>query len=335
MATVQERQPAWVAYSPCRVSVIVPALNEAENLRYVLPKIPSWVYEVILVDGHSTDGTPERAREILPTVRIVTQEGRGKGAAIRKGVEVAEGDIIVHLDADGSTDPSEIPLFVGALLSGADYAKGSRFAVGAGSYDLTLVHRLGNRALTVVANILFGTKFSDITYGYNAFWRQHSRFLALELDNWSQEIVTNIRVARSRLRVAEVPCYEHGRINGQGKLRAFSAGWMILRGILAERFRKPEYAREAPWQQRLRNEIASTDQAAMLTWSGPDQTAGRLRERLHYRNALLTCPEAIEETRRHPRSYGACAREHYRRTASQREPHSAGELARYLVQGMN
>jgi glycosyltransferase involved in cell wall biosynthesis len=335
MATVQVRQPAWVAYSPCKVSVIVPALNEAENLSHVLPKIPPWVHEVILVDGHSTDGTPDRAREILPTIRIVMQEGRGKGAAIRKGVEVAEGDIIVHLDADGSTDPSEIPVFVGALLSGADYAKGSRFLVGAGTYDLTLVHRLGNRALTVVANILFGTKFSDITYGYNAFWRQHSRFLALELDNWSQEIVTNIRVARSRLRVAEVPCYEHGRINGQGKLRAFSAGWMILKGILAERFRKSEYAREIPWQERLLSNTPTIDQAAEFTWSRPDQLSERLRGRLHYGHALLMGPKTTDQTRLQRRSLGACTRKHYRRVGSRREPRSAGELARDLMQGVN
>jgi glycosyltransferase involved in cell wall biosynthesis len=334
MATMQARQPGWVVSSPHKVSVVVPALNEAENLSHVLPKIPSWVHEVILVDGYSTDGSPERAREILPTIRIVMQDGRGKGAAIRKGVEVAEGDIVVHLDADGSTDPSEIPVFVGALLSGADYAKGSRFLVGAGTYDMTFVHRIGNRVLTIVADILFGAKFTDITYGYNAFWRQHSRFLALELDNWSQEIVSNIRVARSRLRVVEVPCYEHGRIAGKGKLTAFPAGWMILKGIVAERFRKPEYARTIPWQERLRNDIASTGKATGFTWSNPDQSSKRLRERLHHGHAFLTDPKSNDRTGRR-RAYGACTLKRYRRIGSHRKPVVAREVMQHLMQGTN
>src|SRR5689334_4356177 len=98
-----------------RVSVVIPAMNEAENLPHVLPRIPAGVHEVVLVDGHSIDGTIEVARQILPTIRVVQQRGRGKGAALRTGFEEATGDIIVMLDADGSTDPGEIPYYVGAL----------------------------------------------------------------------------------------------------------------------------------------------------------------------------------------------------------------------------
>lgn len=248
--------------SSVTVSVIIPALNEEENLTYVLPRIPRWIDEVILVDGHSTDNTVEVARQILPTIRIVTQTGRGKGAAIRSGVQAARGDIIVHLDADGSTDPAEIPGFVGALLAGADFAKGSRFLQGAGTSDMTLLRRSGNGGLVAVANLLFGTRFTDITYGYNAFWRRHSSYMALEIDNWSQEIVTNIRVARSRLRVVEVPCFEHDRIAGEAKLQTFSAGWMILKGILAERVRPPVLARPAYWHQEIQNDIVQMHDSA-------------------------------------------------------------------------
>src|SRR5438477_4368808 len=85
-----------------RVSVVIPAINEATNLPYVLPRIPTWVSEVLLVDGRSTDGTVEVARKLLPDIRIVTQRGRGKGDALRCGFEAAAGDIIVMLDADGS-----------------------------------------------------------------------------------------------------------------------------------------------------------------------------------------------------------------------------------------
>ena len=99
-------------YRAPTVSVVIPALNEAANLPHVLPKIPPWVCEVLLVDGRSTDDTVEVARRLRPGIRIVTQEGRGKGAALRTGFASARGDIIVTLDADGSTDPGEIPAFV-------------------------------------------------------------------------------------------------------------------------------------------------------------------------------------------------------------------------------
>src|SRR5262245_62878827 len=108
----QERRlalPFLLRPSYPRVSVIIPALNEAENLKYVLPRIPDWVDEVLLVDGNSTDATVAVARSLRPNIRIVQQQGRGKGAALRSGFASATGDIIVMLDADGSTDPAEIP----------------------------------------------------------------------------------------------------------------------------------------------------------------------------------------------------------------------------------
>ncbi|MEP7378178.1 MAG: glycosyltransferase family 2 protein [Chloroflexota bacterium] len=219
------------------VSVVIPALNEAQNLPYVLPRIPADVGEVILVDGESDDDTIQVARNLMPSIRIVHQQGRGKGAALRCGFAAATGDIIVHLDADGSTDPAEIPAFVGALLAGADYAKGTRFIQGAGTSDITLLRRVGNWGFVELANLMFGTQFSDITYGYNAVWRQHRDKLAPEIDGWAHEIVGNIRAARHGLRVVEVASRESARLGGQAKLKTFSAGWAILLAIVAERFR--------------------------------------------------------------------------------------------------
>jgi glycosyltransferase involved in cell wall biosynthesis len=235
-----DRRPAHSSPHEPTVSVVVPALNEAENLPYVLPRIPDWVNEVLLVDGHSTDNTVAVALQLRPDIHILEQEGCGKGAALRTGLLAATGDIIVMLDADGSMDPAEIPAFVGALISGADFVKGSRFLQGCGTLDMPLLRRLGNWALVKLTNVLFRTHFTDITYGYNAVWREHADALALEIDGWAQEIVSNIRAVRARLRVVEVGSYEYKRITGTAKLVTFSAGWTILKAIIRERFRRLE-----------------------------------------------------------------------------------------------
>jgi len=225
----------WPAAPHHRVSIVIPALNEAESLPHVLPRIPTWVHEVILVDGRSTDDTVRVAKALLPGIRIIVQEGKGKGAALRTGVESARGDIIIMLDADGSTDPAEIPAFVGALIAGADFVKGSRFGQGCGSSDMTPIRWLGNWGFVLLTNVLFRTQFSDMTYGYNALWARHKHALALEIDDWSHEIISNIRVALSGLRLVEVASYERERVAGQAKLHTWSAGWMIFKGIVRER----------------------------------------------------------------------------------------------------
>jgi glycosyltransferase involved in cell wall biosynthesis len=224
--------------SECRVSVIVPALNEAENLPHVLPRIPGWVHEVLLVDGGSRDGTADMARRLRPTVRLIEQEGRGKGAALRSGFAAATGDIVVMLDADGSTDPAEIPAFVGALLAGADFAKGTRFIQGGGTADMPWLRRLGNWVFVTLANLMFRVRFSDITYGYNAIWRRHHSVLALEINGWPQEIISNIRLSQAGLRVVEVASFESRRLAGEAKLKTFPAGSAILKAMFQERFRQ-------------------------------------------------------------------------------------------------
>ena len=226
-------------YAGLRISVIIPARNEALNLKYVLPNIPPIVSEVILVDGHSTDDTVAVARRLLPTIRFVMQTGQGKGDAIRAGLAASTGDIIVFLDADGSADPGEIPRFVKVLLAGNDFAKGSRFIKLGGSADITLLRRLGNYGLCRLVNLLFGTKFSDLCYGYNAFWRHCFASVRLDTNGFEVETSINIRMHQARLKIAEVPSFEHLRIHGTSNLHPFRDGWRVLWTIVSERWRKP------------------------------------------------------------------------------------------------
>jgi len=218
------------------VSVVIPALNEAENLRHVLPRIPSFVDEVLLVDGYSTDGTVEVARSLRPDIRIVQQQGHGKGAALRSGFAAAKGDIIVMLDADGSMDPAEIPAFVGTLLAGADFAKGSRFLQGGGTTDMPFYRRWGNAAFVWLVRLLFGGQFSDLCYGYNAFWARALPTLDLDGDGFEIETMMNVRALAARLKIVEVPSFEAERVYGEGRLKTFPDGWRVLKTIFKERF---------------------------------------------------------------------------------------------------
>lgn len=235
-----------------RVSVVLPALNEAGNLPHVLPRLPEGIHELLLVDGHSRDGTAEIARSLYPSVKLVRQGGRGKGDALACGFEAATGDVIVTLDADGSTDPAEIPRFVHALVSGADYAKGCRFIRGGGSTDITRLRHAGNWALTRLVNVLFGTRYSDLCYGYNAFWAYLKDGLAAGATGFEIETAINVRVAKAGLKVVEVPSVEGPRLHGLGNLKTFSDGWRVLRTILRERFTRERFERELPGVLRAR-----------------------------------------------------------------------------------
>lgn len=230
-----------VADAP-RVSVVVPTRNEARNLPHVFRDMPRDVHEVIVVDGHSTDGTSEVARRLWPSVQIIEQRGRGKGNALALGFAAVTGDIVVMLDADGSADPAEIPRFVAALVAGAEVAKGSRFLPGGGSTDITALRRLGNDALTGLVNALWGTTYTDLCYGYNALWAWCARDVDVDCDGFEVETLINIRVAEAGWRVTEVPSFELERIHGTSNLRAHRDGWRVLRTIGSE-LRSPRRAR--------------------------------------------------------------------------------------------
>jgi glycosyltransferase involved in cell wall biosynthesis len=249
--TVRDRWPT--------VSVVIPTLNEARNLEHVLSRVPDDVFEIVLVDGWSTDDTVRVARRLRPDIRIIHQTRRGKGNALACGFHASRGDIIVMLDADGSADPAEIPRFVDALCQGAHFAKGTRFAAGGGSADITRLRRWGNRWLNRIVNVVHHTAYTDLCYGYNAFWSACLPYLGVgepgyELphgvtvpaidrgqcevrwgDGFEIETLLNVRVSSQGLRVTEVGSFESERLYGCSNLNAFRDGWRVLRTIGLER----------------------------------------------------------------------------------------------------
>ena len=241
------------------ISVVIPARNEARNLELVLPELPD-VDQIVLVDGHSVDGTMEVAKRIRPDIAVLQQTRTGKGNALACGFAAATGDIIVMFDADGSADPAEIASFVDALVAGADFAKGTRFGRNGGSDDITALRKAGNWVLNRISNTLFRTRFSDLCYGYNAFWRDVLPLLNLPAvngadgvdnavcdcaaqapvqwgDGFEIETLLSCRVAALSLSVTEVPSVERPRIYGDTHLRTFVDGARVLRTLLAERRR--------------------------------------------------------------------------------------------------
>lgn len=236
------------AISHPKVSIVVPALNEARNLELVMPELPADA-EIIVVDGHSSDDTQEVARRLRPDAVVLEQTRKGKGNALVCGFAAATGDVIVMFDADCSADPAEIPSFVAALVAGADFAKGSRCAPGGGSDDITVIRDLGNRALNVLTNLVIGARYSDLCYGYNAFWADILPSLRLPDpttaatgpdgrvwgDGFEIETLLTYRVAAAQLDVTEVPSHERSRVHGVSNLNAVSDGLRVLKTIMRER----------------------------------------------------------------------------------------------------
>jgi glycosyltransferase involved in cell wall biosynthesis len=233
-----------------RISIVVPALNEALNLSVILPLLPE-VHEVILVDGGSVDGTVAAARRAMPGIVTVLQSRKGKGNALAAGFARVTGDIVVMFDADGSADPEEIERFVEALTGGADFAKGSRFTEGGGSADITPIRRAGNFFLNGVFNLGFKARHTDLCYGYNAFWADLIPLLDLPDhtlppssngkmtwgDGFEIETVINCRFAAAGVTIAEVPSVEKLRMFGESNLHAVSDGLRVLKTLLTERRR--------------------------------------------------------------------------------------------------
>jgi glycosyltransferase involved in cell wall biosynthesis len=226
------------------VSVVVCTLNEEENLPYVLPHIPAFVDEVIIVDGQSTDGTVTTARRLRADIRVVNQPGKGKGPALLHGIQEAKGEIVVTLDADGSTDPRELEHFLVPLAQGYDFVKGSRFK--GGLPRNSAIRIVGNIGLTLIFDVLYGKTYTDICSGYNAFWKRTMGRVDLDIPgDFPAEPLFLVRVGRAGLRVKEIAHRDNGRFKGNPKVPVWLRhGTWILMAIVRERFgRKAAAAR--------------------------------------------------------------------------------------------
>ena len=218
------------------VTVLVAAYNEAPVIGTVVRKalraVPSG--EVLVVDDGSTDGTDRVAADAGARVlRLGTNAG--KGAAVRRGLPEARGDVIVLIDGDGQDDPAEIPLLVEALHPDVDLVVGSRFIGRFEPGAITPVNRWGNRFLTSVINRLFGARLTDTQAGFKAFRAETLRRVNLSAHRFDIEVDLLLGVLRGGGRVVEVPVRRSPRQHGASRLNSLRDGLRILRRIVTLR----------------------------------------------------------------------------------------------------
>ncbi|MCO4772454.1 MAG: glycosyltransferase family 2 protein [Deltaproteobacteria bacterium] len=226
---------------PLTVSVVVPARNEAPSVGAVLDGAKPHADELILIDGRSTDDTVAIAQRA--GARILTDDGRGKGSAVRQGIREATGDIVVFIDADGSHDPADIPRLVAPIQEGnADLVVGSRPKGGSDELhgDLEKFARMiGSDIITLCINYRFGVRLSDSQNGFRALRTEAGRRLTLREDSTTIEQEMLMQALHHGLRCDEVPAHEYAREHGTSSIVlprvAHRYVACLVRGLLSKR----------------------------------------------------------------------------------------------------
>jgi glycosyltransferase involved in cell wall biosynthesis len=217
-----------------RISVVLPVRNEALNVRPVLELAAPFADELLVIDGHSTDGTRDIAAEY--GARVILDDGTGKGGAIRTAIREASGDILVFIDGDGSHDPHDIPALVEPIVTGkADHVSGSRMLGGSDELYTTfdqVIRLLGSELITLSINYAQNIRLTDCQNGFRAIRRDVAQTLALreKITTIEQEMV--IKTVRSGYRLAEVPTHEYARSNGKSRFQVKDVWFHYIRSWL-------------------------------------------------------------------------------------------------------
>jgi glycosyltransferase involved in cell wall biosynthesis len=214
------------------VSIVIPTLNEESNIKTIITEIKEvlvgYDYEIIVVDGNSTDSTVKIARSMGA---LVLFDNFGKGSALIRGFATAKGSIIISMDADLSHRPRELKLLIAGIEAGYEVCMGSRFLTGGGTEDMPLLRQMGNKTFLLLVNSFFGSTYSDLCYGYRAFSRNALKRLRLSEKGFGIETEISIKAKKAKLRILEIPSYEKKRGEGDAKLRTLRDGYIILKTI--------------------------------------------------------------------------------------------------------
>lgn len=230
-----------------KITLVIPTLNELGGMKVIMPRIKKeWYDQLIVIDGGSTDGTIEYAKENGYFVYV--QKGKGLRQGLREMWEMVTGDIVITFSPDGNCIPELIPPLIKKMEEGYDMVILSRYAKGAKSLDDDAITKFGNWMFTTMINILFGAQYTDALGIYRAYKKeiidkleinQEAKFLKLAeragiLIGWEPQL--SIRCAKRKLKVTEIPGDEPARIYGVRKMRPFRSGSIMLAQIIYEIF---------------------------------------------------------------------------------------------------
>lgn len=203
-----------------RITVVIPTLNEAQTVGEIIAGCRPYTSDILVVDGHSPDGTAELARSL--GTRVVFDHGKGKGEAIRTVIPHLERDVTVFIDADGSHDPDSIPALVAPILAGeADHVSGSRLIGGSselhGGFD-ECFRLMGSSLITACINHRFQVRLSESQNGFRAIRTAVLRDLGLQENITTIEQEMIMKTLKKGYRMAEVPTHEQKRKAGYSKI---------------------------------------------------------------------------------------------------------------------
>lgn len=223
-----------------KLSVIIPVYNEVNTLATVLDAVRRVPLdkEIIVVDGNSTDGT----REVLEreagkgdVIAIYQREKNGRGGALREGLAIATGDVVVFQDADLELDPACFPQLLAPIAAGeCDVVLGSRFL--AGRPQMTFLQYWGNRVINAVLNLFWGTRLTDVETCYQMFRRSVIADMEFERTDMSFSIELTLKLVRKGLRIREVPVSYRPRSRAEGKKLYWMDGVISLWVLVKYRF---------------------------------------------------------------------------------------------------
>jgi len=222
-----------------KISVIIPVYNEKDTIKKIIDRVIAVPFEkeIIVVDDFSTDGT----RDILKNMNtdnvttVFHDKNKGKGAAIRTGIQYVNGDAVVIQDADLEYDPSELLKLIDPIKEGkADVVYGSRFSGTA--KEMTISHLLGNKLLTIATNILYGTRLTDMETCYKMVKTPIIKSLQLRANRFDFEPEITAKLLKSKKRILEVPISYRGRDWTEGKKITWRDGLSALWSLIKYRF---------------------------------------------------------------------------------------------------
>jgi len=220
------------------VSIVIPAKNEEGYIKQTIKGVSLYADEIIVVDGHSTDRTVEFARS--KGARIIYDNGKGKGAALRLASRAAKGDILVFIDADGSHDPKDIPKLISPILENkADLVMGSRMRGGSDELHSSFsefIRLMGSAIITLTINFRFDQQLTDYQNGFRAIRKGVMNKIKTTENIFTIEQEMSIKCLKQGYRVAEVPTHEYRRVFGKSKIRVWKVAyryvWCLIKNIL-------------------------------------------------------------------------------------------------------